>query len=64
MGTYDSQLKPSADPIVGMAMLAQLQGVDSVVLLNIRLPPRLRALRPVILHAAAAAQLGSRQLPR
>ncbi len=35
-----------------------------VVLLNIRLPPRLRALYPVILHAAAAAQLGGRELPR
>ena len=64
MGTYESRLQPAPDPIVGTAMLAQVQGVDSVVLLNIRLPPRLRKLCPVILHAAAAAQLGGRQLPR
>ena len=64
MGTYDNRLQADADPIVGTAILAQVQGVDSVVLLNIRLPPQLRALGPIILRAAAAAQLGGHQLPR
>ena len=64
MGTYESRLQPGPEPIVGTAMLAQVQGVDSVVILNIRLPQHLRALCPVILHAAAAAQLGGRHLPR
>ncbi len=62
MGTYESRLQPGPEPIVGTAMLAQVQGVDSVVLLNIRLPPHLRALGPVILRAAAAAQLGGHLL--
>ena len=63
MGTYESRLQPGNDPIVGLAALAQVQGVDSVMLLNVRLPPRLRALTPVILRAAAAAQLGSGPRP-
>ena len=57
MGTYESRLQPDSDPIIGTAILAHVQGVDSVVLLDIRLPPHLRALGPVILRAAAAAQL-------
>ena len=57
MGTYESRLQPGSDPIIGTAMLAHVQGVDSVVLLDIRLPPHLRALGPVILRATAAAQL-------
>ena len=64
MATYKSQLQPGPEPIVSTAMLAQVDGVDSVVLLNIRLPPHLRALSSVILHAAATAQLDGRQLPR
>ena len=64
MGTYESRLQPGPDPIVGTAMLAQAQGVDSVMLLNIRLPPHLRALGPVILHAAAAAHSIRLRAPR
>ena len=58
MGTYESRLRPNADPIVGTATLAQVQGVDSVVLLNVRLPRRQRALSQVILHAAAPTKMG------
>ena len=58
MGTLDSHLGPDRDPIVGAALLAQVQGVDSVVLLDVRLPPRLRALGPVILRAGVAARPG------
>lgn len=57
MGTYESRLKPGRDPIVGAAVLARVQGIDSVMLLNIRLPRHLQALRPVILRLAVAAQL-------
>ena len=61
MGTYESRLQPGRDPIVGTAMLARVQGVDSVVLLNIRLPPQLHALGPAILRSAIKAQFnGSR----
>ena len=57
MGTYASRLQPGSDPITGVAMLAQVQGVDSVVLLSVRLPQRLQGLRQVILRAAMAARL-------
>ena len=57
MGTYASHLQPGSDPITGLAMLAQVQGVDSVVLLDVRLPQRLQGLRQVILRAATAARL-------
>ena len=57
MGTYASRLQPGSDPITGVAMLAQVQGVDSVVLLDVRVPQRLQGLRQVILRAATAARL-------
>lgn len=57
MGTYESRLRPDTDPIVGTAMLAEVQGMDSVLLLNVRLPPRLRALTSVIRRAVVAAQM-------
>ena len=64
MGTYASRLRPDADPIVGAAMLARVQGVDSVLLLDIRLPPHLRALDDDILRAAVATHLeGTRPEP-
>ena len=52
MGTYESRLGPGANPIMGRASLAHSNGVDSVVLLNVRLPPRLRVQAPVILRTA------------
>ena len=61
MGTYESRLQRGSDPIVGTAMLAQVQGVDSVVLLNIRLPPHLRVPGPVILRTGIKAQLDGSQ---
>ena len=51
MGTFGSRLAPGAEPIEGAAFLTRSDGVDSVVLLNVRLPPRLSALAPVILDA-------------
>ena len=58
MGTYSSRLRPSAEPIAGAVLLAHVDGVDSAVLLNVRLPPGLRALGPAILRAAAPARVG------
>ena len=57
MGTYSSVLQPDADPVDGTALLAQVQGVNSVVLLNVRLPARLRRLGSTILRAAAASRM-------
>ena len=58
MGTFGSRLAPGDSPVTGMATLARSNGVDSVVLLNLRLPPGLRALVPVILGAARATWAG------
>ncbi len=58
MGTFDSRLKPGDDPITGLAILAQSNGVDSVVLLNLRLPSRWRALAPAILDAVRTLRAG------
>ena len=38
METYESRLGPSAHPIIGRATLARSNGLDSVILLNVRLP--------------------------
>ena len=54
MGTFSSRLRPDADAIAGTATLARSNGVDSVVLLNVRLPLRLRALTSDILRTGAA----------
>ena len=56
MGTFSSRLAPAAGPIAGAAFLAESNGVDSVLLLNVRLPPHLRALASAILDAARQAQ--------
>ena len=53
MGTFSSRLGPGARPIFGRAMLAKSNGVDSVILLNVRLPAGLRGLLPVILASVA-----------
>ncbi len=58
MGTFDSRLKPGDDPITGLAILARSNGVNSVVLLNLRLPPGSRALAPAILHAVQTMRAG------
>ena len=59
MGTFSSRLRPDDAAIVGTATLARSNGVDSVVLVNVRLLPRLRSLVPDILAAAGTARVGS-----
>lgn len=58
MGTYSSRLGPGPDPITGAAILAKANGVDSVVLLNVRLSPGLRGMVPIILAAARREPVG------
>lgn len=50
MGTFESRLRPGSDPIDGTATLDRSNGVDSVLLLNVRLPPGQRGLAAVILR--------------
>ena len=54
MGTFYGQLRPGSSPVTGAAMLTESNGVDSIVLLQVRLPPSLRRLTPVVLGAARA----------
>ncbi len=60
IGTLEGHLRPGGDPIAGAARLAPSNGVDSVVLVNVRLPSRLRALAPVILDTAGEVQPAGR----
>ncbi len=39
MGTFESRLRPDGLPIEGTALLTKSRGVDSVVLLDVRLRP-------------------------
>lgn len=64
MGTYASCLGPGAAPIAGTAILSQSNGVDAVLLLDVRLPPGLRGLTPVILATARTAALGHGSAPQ
>lgn len=59
MGTFESRLMPDTDAIAGTAVLARSNGVDSVVLLNVRLPLRLRWLLPDILGSVGTVQAGN-----
>lgn len=53
MGTAEGRLAPDAEPVRGLATLA---AEDGVTLLNVRLPPGLHALAPILLRATREAR--------